>query len=1072
MHCGVVLLSALLLLVLILCCTALPGVSAFGNRTRTRETEESPSLSITNPTPTDDRSASFTQTFSESRSSSLTFSNNPGECSAEYSVFPLNFDTVPYSQILNAPESKLFSQFHFNSIQSTELAAKGFSVAVRLNNGVFFPNVNRDLAFRIYTKSNLIEDALVPAEQYMSTEAQGEYKSSEGHGLNDFWPTRTDAFEFRRTNFQVSLRVLPLPSFRIATDEWIIVQFFYNATAPLGCATKPSVLRVLAHRPSFYVPIIGGVALFVMVAGIVAAAAQQTIPSSHHASMVAIMANAHFAMEDGTPLPLALSPFQLNFGTTKYRYVYGAMYGNACIILISFLGQHLAMRYVQHKKGVDKEQAATTVLYPRLTSATVMMFAGSVLWGCGRNFGNQTSISYLVTSFVLIFTNWVLVKTHRVNISSTMQFQAEFVENEEPNAHPLLPNRQVISNVNDTFLASLRSKFTLQRCGFWQSTDVSASFVLRFGYVFENYKPGVKTWLLFECIDVAITSLLSVFDNYSVFLAFFQFSLTLIVKLIMLLALIMKKPLVSSQSSVAMLANYGGQSMGYLALAIGALRLELRPSADIVQGIAACIAMTGLLYDVLIHATTGIFHFYDLYMRQKDYDEHDETNEHRLELTGTFRRGKTAAEMAQIEREAQLEFWWTNYGLPKRREDKALAREMLQNKKTEEFLTSSRLPLPASASIGGKQQQPQQQQQQQQPQLNNNSFDENPETASRHSPFATPTALSLEHGGGGGGGGGNNNSNNTRLGTNLLDLSPQFRQQLETDRDWIFGKAAERQAALPHYQKIPRWGSLSFEEQTAFFRALFRDELSVAARRAVEEEKECERLARAQVNESDEEDEQIIKAREREVEGAPLLEIPPPLRLDVQQQSVAGTNRLPTTPSGNAFLGGVGGSDPIAAAASPYFSQSAAAVTSSSPSSYVAPEQSTHFTFSHHYDADGIFIDRYHPQYKAHKAARKAAKLEREQKLRESGLRPASSFSSVAAAEKREMTKEETFAAAARAAAADARASAMALVSSHGTKSYHNEAQLAREWEAIGRRSLGEARLPSAPLNEQDYLAL
>lgn len=319
-------------------------VLAAGNDTETAEQTISVSDSLSE-SHTADRSRSFSVSISEPTPSiSQTFSRDPGPCTAEYSVFPLFTNTIPYSDIIGYPEDKVGNVFSYTEIPAVLIQSNGFSVGVRLQQGYFFPNVNMPIALKIFVKSELLESVLAPAEQTGGLES--DFVSTEGHGFNEFWPAKPQFFSFSRTNNAFSLQVLPLTTFRIAVDEWIIINFYFNATAPLGCAVKPVVIRAAAFKSPFYVPILGGVALFVMVAGMIAAATQRTIPTSHHASMVAILAWMHFAQEDGTELPLALSPFQLSFGDTKYRFVLGALFGNAGIILLIFIGQHVAMYYI------------------------------------------------------------------------------------------------------------------------------------------------------------------------------------------------------------------------------------------------------------------------------------------------------------------------------------------------------------------------------------------------------------------------------------------------------------------------------------------------------------------------------------------------------------------------------------------------------------------------------------------------------------------------------------------------------------------------------------------------------
>jgi hypothetical protein len=890
---------------------ATSSISAVGNKTETPEQTLTVNDSLSE-SHSPDRSRTFSQSLSDpTRSASQTFSGDPGSCSAEYSVYPLHTDSIPYSDIVGYPEDKIGDVFSFSDIPAVLVQSGGFSVGVRLQQGFFFPNVRLPIALKIFAKSSLLESVLVPAEQAVGLE--GDFRSVESHGINDFWPNNPQYFRFSRSNSAFSLQVLPLNSYRIAVDEWIIINFYFNATAPLGCATKPVVIRISAFKPPFYLPILGGVALFVMISGIIAAATQRTIPTSHHATMIAMLAWMHFAQEDGTQLPLALSPLQLSFGTTKYRYVLGALFGNAGIIFLVFFGQHIAMYYVARRRGYDRSLAARAVLYPRLTSSVVMHFAGAILFCCGRNFGNQTSTSFIVTSLVLLFTGWVIVKTHRVNVSSTMLFQAEFVENEVPAAHPLLGGAKpgdYVADINDTFLQTMRSRLTLQPLGFWKSTDPANSFVQRYGMVMENYTPQAKYWMLIETIDIAVTTLLSVFDNYTAFLAFFQFFVTLLVKLALLIILIWKRPLLTGQSSMAMLANYGGQVIGYLALSIGSLRYEIRGPAEIVQGIGCTIALGGLLYDVLVHVTTGALQFYDLYKRDKDFDENeDDAGNTHLELTKNFRRAKTEAELEDIEREAKLNFWFEHYCL-KMREAQAIAARN-EESAAALILTSGATTTTTAAAAT----------------TNNNNT---------------------------------NNNNNQQQNQEISNLSITS-AELEGDRDWIFGNADERQQELPHYQAMPLWSGLTFSEQTDFFRHLFRGDLDPVLRKEVEDgerqkAEEERRAAQFAMEEAeDAADRAGVEAEDLELLGGSAIK-----------------NSFFTE-----TLGGGKKNSSSMKNSNQDDNNSSFSESNNNNSSRTTLNNNSNLgngAFSSYYDSDGIFIDRYHPLYKQRKAEKKKQK--------------------------------------------------------------------------------------------------
>jgi hypothetical protein len=175
--------------------------------------------------------------------------------------------------------------------------------------------------------------------------------------------------------------------------------------------------------------------------------------------------------------------------------------------------------------------------------------------------------------------------------------------------------------------------------------------------VFENYKPSSRNWQQIEFIETFLTCLLVMLDNYSAFLAFYQFALTFLLKLLLMVAIIVRKPFLSNRTTSVMLACYGGQVMASAALAISSLRHELLDEGEIGQAIGCCVAILALAADVVLEVTERFCRFWILYRRRKWAVEYDETTERRLQLTEDLLRAKTQDEIDEEELVKELRAW-------------------------------------------------------------------------------------------------------------------------------------------------------------------------------------------------------------------------------------------------------------------------------------------------------------------------------------------------------------------------------------------------------------------------------
>lgn len=645
---------------------------------------ESLSVSIT-PPPTPTPSFSFVTSRTHSVdvsvsatvlvSESATITLDPGQCHLETSVIPLQLAGLPFAELRGAPDSLYDRTLRYYTMTSTEFAQEGFIINQLIHNAVYEPKTapNPRSMVRILVKSQLYFGALVAEDalafsrlsapfvgegglvsngslpsvmlQDGSTVAdvsgsRNDFPSKEGHGLNDFLESNKLDLRAERTHKRLSVRIGENPSYRIAEDEWIVFLFPPNNTVPEGCATEPVVLHVTAFRPSFIFYITNGICFAVIIAGILATCSQSSIPTSHHAGMIAILSSFHFAQEDGTPLSLALNPSQWAFDQTKYRYVRGAMLGNMLMVLLVFFGQVVAVYVLTKVRKYSRDEAERTALFPRLTGAFVLHLGPSIMFVCGRNFGSTTVSAFLMTSVVLVAYLFVAVVVARCNVSSQFPFMAKFIPRELPSYHPLLPNIRTLPKVQNTILRTIVPNLTTDRKGYWKATDTDNSFVIRHGFVFENYTEKARSWMIFEFVDFFLTSILAVFDNYTLFLAVYQFGTTCLLKITMLIMTIVMKPILSSYSFTLLLVQYASQVVALLAVTLGSTRRQLSLVATNIQDVACLFAAVVLLCDVGIAITRSLLIFYQSFTRNKSFDVTDETRDRQLPLEDDFSRAK------------------------------------------------------------------------------------------------------------------------------------------------------------------------------------------------------------------------------------------------------------------------------------------------------------------------------------------------------------------------------------------------------------------------------------------------
>ena len=558
-----------------------------------------PSLSVSGSTQTlhisrssGSRSHSATQTATKSDSASSSMPPE-GNCTAETWMSPIGFTTMLYDNMIACPDTyKGRSFLHFSS-GAIPFSDDGALVTLRLTSGVFFTTIPPSSMVRIFAKSAPLFECIGSADDALSTT---DYDSGEKHGLMRNVEKGNTELKYTVTPRTFTLGIYPRGYYRITDDEWIYVLFYRNATVGAGCAAqKPIVVHVSPFRHGALNSVSDALSFVVLVIGVLAAVCGTSVPTSHHAGMVAMLAQFAFAQEDGNQLPITLHPLQTSIGTTKYQYIMGTVLGSSALLAVIGVVQLVLVAYFHWMHRYHWTEATHKVYFPRIWTAVAMHLSVGLFYGGSRNLGNSTMGAFVLSTAVLFCILLCLCLVHRVTFSSTLRFEAEFLWHEVAAFDPLRPNRLTYLPPKHhlTSLGILPSMMTSIR-GRWRSTDADRSFVDRLGFVFESYVPDGKLWMGLEVVDFFLCSVVTCFDNYMPLMALYQYIITMIVKLAMILMLIAWNPFVCRHSGMACFAVYCLEALMCLALSISTQSLALMQTCSAIQellGLAATIVL-------------------------------------------------------------------------------------------------------------------------------------------------------------------------------------------------------------------------------------------------------------------------------------------------------------------------------------------------------------------------------------------------------------------------------------------------------------------------------------------------
>jgi hypothetical protein len=594
-------------------------------------------------TPTPTHTVNYTRTRTLMHSRSQTHTHVPGPCDMNLSFSPLNLETVKARLTAGAPvDMDPTTSINYYRVRQVDVASGGIFFSIELVDGVFLLEGPPAGGIELYVKSVMLFAAISPYSDLgypfrgdFTDDERDAKESTESHGLNRYvFASEVQAsgkefvssaqmssaaaarqammdldargvvtVERRPRRLYVTMR--PIPAYRLAYDEFWFFNVRFNASVPMGCASSQAIIvHVTATSRSVLTQVTQAICGVVLLLGVFAACVE-SIPTSQHATMIAVLAEMHFAQEDGTPLPFVIHPLGVTLGTTKYRYLLGAALANTGICVGMLLLQCIAAAVlIQCRNNRDVDAALGKVKFPRITSALHVHLFPATCFAIARVFGSTTLSSYVIAGSALVTLMGMAVLVHRSSVSSVMPFDAEFVPNKQPPLTPMSPPIDVPAHVGNTILGSARLDLIRDRSGYWISTDSHRTFVERHGVVFENYNPWryARYWGILEMCDFLWTGLLSLFDNYTTFLAFYQFGLSLLVKVALLMLMIYMRPVISRISSLLLAVVYGCQCVALLALTIGSTRRELLDGTSQIKDVVLLIASGAVAMDVIVNA--------------------------------------------------------------------------------------------------------------------------------------------------------------------------------------------------------------------------------------------------------------------------------------------------------------------------------------------------------------------------------------------------------------------------------------------------------------------------------------
>lgn len=517
-------------------------------------------------------------------------------------------------------------------------------------------------AFVLSVKAELNTRMLGTADAVTANRLFSEGNSQEGHGVLAILQKR-QAFvgAYASNNRTLMITMLNFMSYRIASDEWVIINFFGNATDPDGCASQQGQIIIqIATYEFLEIQYVTNVLCFiVLIVGLAASFVGTPLALSQHAGAVSLLSLLHFAQEDGATLPLAINVFQASIGSTKYRYVVGVLVVQTSVIAFLAIVHYVAARWaIPYFKGLNVHISQAMLRHPALSVALVLHLTPGMWFAFGRNLGNQSAAQYVLnfTCFTVVtYLTWIgfrdLVSSsmsvrylphkdrsgrlidhgfhddlvHSIDIggdvmvkhtvddegfpireehSGSVALEAS-VQSEESNfdatkhrPHRYLILREAFHRGTPSWLRRLLLWLD-EEDGVWRSIDPLQTFLPSRGHAVHNYTKQGRLWMGFEQLDVFIVALLTLVDNYTTQLASIQFGITLLAKIGMFLAAVGLKPARRTYAGLLLLMLYFFEMCAALALLISAQRAELVPVCEVVQTAVCFICSVILVLEVL-----------------------------------------------------------------------------------------------------------------------------------------------------------------------------------------------------------------------------------------------------------------------------------------------------------------------------------------------------------------------------------------------------------------------------------------------------------------------------------------
>jgi hypothetical protein len=515
-------------------------------------------------------------------------------------------------------------------------------------------------AFVVSVKSELNTRMIGSADAVVANRLFSEGNSQEGHGaLAILEKRRAFIGAYANNNRTLMITLLNFVSYRVASDEWIIFNFFENSTDPSGCVTGQIIIQIATYRFLELQSVTNILCFIALLAGIVASFVGTPLVLSQHAGAVALLSLLHFAQEDGATLPLAINVFQASIGSTKYRYVVGVLVVQTTVIAFLVIVHYLAARWViPYVKGLNVHVAQALVRHPALSVALVLHLAPGMWFSFGRNLGNQASEQYVLNFACFSVTTYLTWIGFRDLVSSSMSVRylphkdrsgrlidhgfhddlvtsidiggdvmvtytiddegypireehcgsialEAFVQSEESHfdatkhrPHRYLILREAFHRGTPSWLRRLLLWLDEEH-GVWRSIDPLQTFLASRGHAVQHYTKRGRLWMGLEQLDIFLVALLTLVDNYTTQLASIQFGITLLSKTIMFLAAVGLNPARRTYAGLLLLMLYFFEMCAALALLIGAQRAELVPVCEVVQTAVCFICAIILVLELL-----------------------------------------------------------------------------------------------------------------------------------------------------------------------------------------------------------------------------------------------------------------------------------------------------------------------------------------------------------------------------------------------------------------------------------------------------------------------------------------